>query len=221
LHRYTVTEGGMIHCSCGGKYHPRQLLRFMHFDPYNAKGSRSKSRPGLGVIGTSTDKHVFLLDYSVERHTQEQLFEKVFSFNDQWKPCLFTYEDVGNQAMAEVYIRQAQNSSDFKHRRMPYIKPCTTGNRAKEIRIRDHLLPALTRYKFAVRSTQLHFLESLATFPHPVPDHDYDLMDALAQGAPHWRFPESEDRAKEQQINEEEFLAHLGKPFSHFNIGVM
>lgn len=220
LHRYTVREGGMIECGCGKTYHPRGLLRYMHFDPYNAKGSNSKSRPAVAVIGTATDKHVFLLDYYIDRGSQEKVFAKLFEWNNQWMPVLFTYEDVGNQSMAEFYIRKAQQSVDFKGRKFPRIVPVKTGNRAKEIRIRDYFFPVFARYKFGIRSTQLHLLESLATFPHPVPDHDYDLLDALAQGAPYWRFPADEVEEVSAKVDEEAYLASLGKPFSYFQTGL-
>lgn len=220
LHRYTVSEGGVIACSCGARFHPSALLRFMHFDPYNAKGASSKSRPAVGIVGTSNDKHVFLLDYYIKRGTHEQVFEKIFDLNDQWRPCLFTYEDVGNQNMAEFYIRKAQQNPEFRHRRMPRIEATKTGNRAKEIRIRDFLIPAFTKYKFAVRETQLHFLESLDTFPATVPDHDYDLLDCLSEGAPKWRFPQAEETLVEQEAASDAYLAQLGKPYSYFQQGV-
>lgn len=217
LHYYTIEREGIIKCSCGALIHPASLLRSMHFDPYNAKKASSKSRPAVAIVGCSTDKHVILLDYYIERKTHEQTFQRLFELNDQWKPHLFTYEDVGNQNMTEAYIRKAQSAGDFSHRRFPRIEACKTGNRPKEIRIRDFLIPAFTRHKFAVRNTQLHFLQCAATFPHSVPDHDYDLWDALAQGAPRWRFPADEVQEAASKVEEEAYVAKLGQSYSYFN----
>lgn len=217
FHTYTIEKGGIINCSCGAKIHPRTLLRSMHFDPYNAKKGSSKSRPAISVVGCSTDKHIFLLDYYLDRKTHELTFQRLFEMNDQWSPYVFTYEDVGNQNMAEAYIRKAQSAPDFKHRRFPRIVPCKTGNRAKEIRIRDLLIPSFTRYKFAIRSSQFHFIQCAATFPHSVPDHDYDLWDSLAQGAPLWRFPSDEAQEVAARNEEEQYLSQLGKSISYFD----
>lgn len=216
LHKYTVAEGGVINCSCGARIHPSSLLRFMHFDPYNAKGANSKSRPAIAVVGTSVCKHIFLLDYAIKRGTHEEVFTKLFEMNDIWKPILFTYEDVGAQNMAEAYIRKAQQAADFSHRRFPRIEPVKTGNRVKEIRIRDYLIPAFTKHKFSIRPTQVHFSESLSTFPYPVPDHDYDLLDCLAQGPARWRFPQDEAKEAEEKDEQDTYLQQLGKPYSHF-----
>lgn len=219
LHRYTVEPAGTIRCSCGSILHPSALLRTMHFDPYNAKGSGSKSRPAIAVIGTSLDKHIILLDYYVTRASHEKIFQKLFSLNEQWRPMLFTYEDVGMQNMVEVYIRKFQTTTDFTGRKFPRIIATKTGNRAKEIRIRDAFLPTLTRFKFTCRDSHLHFLESLSTFPHPVPDHDYDLLDTLAAGAPRWRFPQDEGLTMQDREVEDAYLAQLGKPYSYFQGG--
>lgn len=215
IHTYTVSEGGLLQCSCGKSYSPSGMFRGLHFDPYNAKGSRSCSRPALVAVGCTSDKHVFLFDYYISRGSYEAIFQQLFTMNDRWKPHIFTYEDVGAQNMVEHHIREMQRRPDFTNRRFPRIEAVGTGNKPKEIRIRDHFIPVLTRYNFSYRTSQQHFIESLRTFPHPVPDHDYDLLDALAQGALFWRFPAGEDREKEEKQENDSYLAQLGQPYSH------
>jgi hypothetical protein len=57
--------------------------------------------------------------------------------------------------------------------------------------------------------------KQLETFPNPVLDHDYDLLDALAQGAQVWRFPDSDDTSLARRSEEEEYKKKLGVPYSY------
>lgn len=221
LHLYRVEEDGLIVCSCGAKFKPSQLQRYMHYDPYNAKGVRSASRPAIAVIGTSTDKHVFLLHYYIGKGTYEQIYDEIFALNDRWRPQLFTYEDVGHQNMCEFHIRQMEKTPAYKdaHKKFPRIEAAPTQGKAKEVRVRENLIPIIEKGKFARRQNHQMFDEMLETFPHPVPGHDYDLLDALAQGARVWRFPLSEEAIDLQKTGDDEYLAQLGKPYSRMEVG--
>ncbi len=218
FHRYKVDENGFIICSCGARLDPINMLRWMHYDPYNAK-ARSTSRPAIAIIGTTTDKHACLLDYYVARENYRTIFDKLASFNDRWSPTLFTYEDVGAQNMSEFYIREREKTQEFRdagHRKFPRIKAIPTKNKAKEVRIDDHFLQRVQQgLKFAYREQHLYFEDQLTTFPHPVFDHDYDLLDCVAQGATVWRYPVDQDAEEARQRREEEILKHLGAPYSH------
>lgn len=215
VHIYAVGEGGQIECSCGAKFMPSQLRRFAHYDPYQARGVRSTSSPAIVVVGCSADKHVFLLDYFTVKGDYDKIFNEIFRMNDEWWPELWTYEDVASQNMVEFYIREAQKTDEFKkvHRRFRRIMPAPTGGRAKEVRIRDTFLPFIENGKFACRRKHHLFFQMLETWPHAVPGHDYDLLDALAQGPQHWRFPELEDDHKSSTREEQELLKQLGKPY--------
>jgi hypothetical protein len=218
LHTYTVSEEGEIICSCGSRFKPSQLLRTMHYDPYNAKGIRSKSCPAIVVVGTSIDHHIVLLDYFTAKGSYGAIYSKLYDLNDRWRPYKFSYEDVGHQNMTEFHIRQMEKFPEHleKHKRLPVIVPSPTKNKANELRIREFLLPVFTRYKFTRRSTHLTFTDQLETFPNATLDHDYDLLVALAQGAAMpWRFPDSEDTTTSNKSAEDEYIAQLGKPYSH------
>jgi hypothetical protein len=215
VHRYTVATDGRIDCSCGAHFYPSQLLRYMHYDPYNAKGVRSNSCPAIVVIGTSSDKHIFLLDYYVAKEQYSKVFDKLFFFNDTWRPLLFTYEDVGAQNLTEHHIREVQSRPGFTHHRFPRIIGVSTHGKAKEIRIREALVPIFEKGKFACRKTHAAFLTQLTTFPMTAPGHDYDLLDAIEDGATLWRFPENEDEIKATEGKEQDVLALLGRPYSH------
>ena len=57
--------------------------------------------------------------------------------------------------------------------------------------------------------------KQLDTFPNPVLDHDYDLLDALAQGAQIWRFPDNDDKQLNARAEEEEYKKKLGVPYGY------
>lgn len=221
LHKYKVMEDGKIVCACGFTCYASQLLRYIHYDPYNAKGVNSKSCPAIPVVGTSIDKHIFLLEYFMGKGSYAKVYDKLYEFNDRWRPYIFTYEDVGHQNMTEFHIRQMEKNPDHtaKHKRFPRIVPVSTKNKANEIRIRDYLLPVFTRYKFAYREQQVAFEGQLETFPNAALDHDYDLLVALAQGGSlPWRFPQSDEELTGAKNEEKEFLDQLGKPYSQYKV---
>lgn len=220
LHTYIVADDGTMVCNCGAKFKPSQLSRYMHYDPYNAKGVRSVSRPAIAVIGTAIDQHVFLIDYYIGKGNYSKIFDELFHKNDVWRPQLFTYEDVGHQNMCEFHISEITKTPQYQkdHRHFPRILAATTGGKAKEVRIRENLIPVIEHGKFSRRQNQTMFDEMLETFPHSVPGHDYDLLDALAQGAKHWRYPQSEEQLFKEKEVEDAYLQQLGKPYSRMEV---
>lgn len=217
LHTYTVAEDGTMECNCGAKWLLSQCYRYLSFDPYNAKGGGSTSLPALVVKATSPDEHIFLVDYFLGKTNYGKIYDRIFHFNDVYRPRLFTYEDVGHQNMTEFHIREVQKTVEFKaaHRDFPRIVGCKTGNRSKEIRIRESLFPLIEKKKFSYRSRQVAFIQQLETFPHRALDHDYDLLDALAQGVDLLRFPETDDSSISKKSEEDAYLAQLNRPYSH------
>lgn len=215
LHEYRVESDGAIVCSCGDRAYPSALRRYMHYDPYNAKGNQSKSRPAIVVVGTNTTKHRYLLDYWETRGDYAKVYDKLFSMNDAWQPCLFTYEDVGHQNMTAFHIREMERNPNHrdKHLRFPRIEPAQTQGKAKEVRIRENLLTDIEKGGFSIRSKHRLFKEQLETFPNPVLDHDYDLLDATAQGRPFWQFPLTQDEDDKQKRDDDEYTSNLGRPY--------
>lgn len=219
-HFYTVNPDGQIKCSCGGTYYPSQLLRYMHYDPYNAKAS-STSCPALAVVGTSSDEHVFLLAGWTNKGSYANIFSKIFEFNDHYHPKLFTYEDVGHQNMAEYHWKEISRTAEYKaanHLKPPQILGVKTGNRSKEARIRDHFFPIIEQRKFSTRKSLTTLDSQLETFPNKVFDHDYDLLDCLAQGAPHWKYPTGDDYLLAQRTEEDAYKSQLGKGYSYASV---
>lgn len=218
LHYYTVSEAGAMQCSCGATWFPSQLNRYLHYDPYNAKGANSKSCPAIVCVGTSPDEHVFVLSAWSYKGSYAQIYEQIFSQNDRYRPGQFTYEDVGHQNSTEYHWKTIAQTTEYKaagHKRPPQIIPCGTGGRAKEVRIREGLFPFIENRKFSVRKNMVEVTKQLETFPNASLHHDYDLLDALAQGSQIWRFPESEDSILSSRAEEDAYLANLGKPYSH------
>jgi len=219
LHYYSVDKDAsgyaVIKCSCGGTYYASALNRYLHYDPYNAKGVGSSSCPALVMAAASHDEHVFILDYFTVRSNYPKIFDRIFHFNDVWRPILFTYEDVGNQNMCEFHINEVKKTVEYKskHHNFPRIVAKRTGNRAKETRIREALLPVISNKKLALRKTQTEFYEQLDTFPNKRLTDDYDLLDAAAQGADEWRFPEAQDTRDRVKSEEEEYLRHFNEPY--------
>lgn len=215
LHTYHIDEGQLV-CSCGAKWYLHQCLRWMHFDPYNAKGVRSKSRPAIANVATSPDKHIFALDYFIGKENYAKIYERIFDYSDRYRPHMFTYEDVSGQNMAEFHIKTIIRTAEFRvaHKPFPTIRPVPIHNKANEIRIREYLLPRFKTAKFSYRVEQQHFIESLRTFPNPVLDHDYDLLVALAQGATQWRFPQDELTRVSERADRDDYFKKLGEPYS-------
>lgn len=216
LHTYHFDENHVMVCSCGAHWTLAQCLRWIHYDPYNAKGVRSKSRPAIPVVATAPDRHIFLVDYFIGKENYEKIFDKIFAFNDRYRPFKFTYEDVSGQNMAAFHIQQMIRTDEYKkaHKNFPPIHAVPVKNKANEVRIREFLLPTFKQAKFSYRPEHQHFRESLQTFPNVVQDHDYDLLVALAQGAAVWRFPADELREREESESESAYLEKLGQPYS-------
>lgn len=221
-HYYTVAEDGAMHCSCGGTYYPSQLLRYLHYDPYNAKAT-STSCPAIVGVGTSSDEHVFVLSIWTTRGTYDKVYDQIFTQNDRYRPGLFTYEDVGHQNSVEYHWKTLSKTTEYKaeHRNPPTIQGVKTGNRNKETRIRESLFPVIENRKFSTRRNMLGLDRQLETFPNKTLDHDYDILDALAQGAMVWKFPDSDDTRLVAAAEEKEYLAKLGTPYGHSMAGAL
>jgi hypothetical protein len=217
LHTYTVGGDAIMSCSCGAKWRASQLYRYIHYDPYNAKGGGSTSCPAIVVVGTSSDGHIFLIDYFLGKENYGKIYEVLFRYNDTWRPRLFTYEDVGHQNAVAFHWTEIARTVEYKqrHKNPPRIEGVKTGNRSKELRIREGLFPAISQKKFAVRSTHVSFLKMLDTFPHRVFDHDYDLLDALAQGSTTWAYPQNAEQDQRTREEEDEYLAHFNEPYGY------
>lgn len=217
LHTYTVEEDGRMVCSCGRHFYLSSLQRYMHLDPSQAR-ARSTSRPCIAVVGTAPDKHVFLLDFWMKKADYGAIFKTLTSFNNAYRPKMLTYEDVGSQNMFEYHLRQLQESVEFKeakNRRFPYIQPVPTKSEPKEDRIKQHFFPVVEAGRFAYRPfTQQALPRQMETFPFPALDHDYDLLDVLAQGALVWRYQAAEAEARDAANAEANIEAALGKPYS-------
>lgn len=215
LHEYRVDEQGRMICSCGAKWRPSQCNRYLHYDPYNAKGPGSKSLPCVAATACAPDKHVFLLEYFIKKVPYAKLYDYIFHANDTWRPIAITYEDVGHQNMFEFHVRQIQDTLEFKskHHKLPRIVPCKTGNKSKEIRIRESLLPVFEKAKFARRAAHQTFDGMVRTFPNGRLHDDYDILDALAQGPAVWRYPDTEEAAIARRDVNDEYEAQLGKPY--------
>jgi len=218
FHLYTIRSSNEIWCkTCQKSYYIEGMNRYIHYDPYNAKKKLSRSLPAIAVVGTAVDKHVFLLDSYIKKDAYEKIFAKLFELNTVWDPVMLTYEDVGAQNMAEYYIRQFQKSKEFKEMKArPFrrIEPVTTSGRPMEIRVRDYLIPVIEKGKFGIHESQTQILEMAATFPHTVPGHDYDLLDALAQGPRVWRYPMDSEEETKYDKYEQERLRDMATPYS-------
>lgn len=217
LHYYTVAQDGRINCSCGAGFYASGLNRYMHYDPYNAKGVGSSSCPAIVIVGTSSDEHVIILDYWMSKGSYGNVYEHIFHLNKIWRPQLFTYEDVGHQNLTAFHISEIQKTTEYKAKypRFPRCEGVTTGDRSKEYRIRQGVFPVIEQKKMAVRKTQMSLLNMLETFPNKSFDHDYDLLDAIAQGSGKWRYPERSEDHLRISSEEEEYLRHFNAPYGH------
>lgn len=221
LHTYIVEEDGKIACSCGSSFYPSQLLRFLHYDPYNAKGARSSSCPAIAVVGCSVDKHVVLLDYYTAKGSYIQVFDNLFRLGKKWKPSKLTYEDVGAQNMAEFYIKQRQQVAGYEGYSFKNIQPVPTKGKPFEVRVRDYLMPILRGEggrKFTRRKTHLLFESQLESFPSASFEHDYDLLDALTQGTQVWRFPLSFEEQQQSKQDDTKAIARINTPYTHLKV---
>ncbi len=217
LHHYEVESDGKMVCSCGATFYASQLIRYLHYDPYNAKGPRSSSCPALVAVGTSSDKHTFLLGYWSAKGSYAHVFQQIFTMGNRWRPTVFTYEDVGAQNMCEFYIKEEQKKPDFKGYRFPRILAIPTRNKPKDVRMRDYLFPVIRGEggrAFSVRRSHISFENQIENFPGVSFEHDYDLLDATTQGATIWQYPMLEDDEKEYKSEDAEAIKRLGRPYS-------
>lgn len=218
IHYYTVQRDGLIKCSCGYTTRASYLHRVMSYDPYNAKGNNSRSCPAIVVLGVASNKHVFLLDYSLYKGSYNKVFDKIFDFNNRWRPHVFSYEDVGNQNMCEFYIKQHVKRPDYTGKPFPPIKPCPTRGKGMEIRVRDALFPIVRMGNFAIRNDQTKFVEMCQTFPSPSFEHDYDLLDACAQAPYFLKAPQTVEALEDLEQQSTTGLDALGVPYSHYEV---
>jgi hypothetical protein len=220
LHFYTVDrERGRLVCSCGASWSPRQMLRYMNYDPYQSRNT-SVSCPALVVTGTTADKHIILLQTWTHRGSYAEVFDQMWRMNDAWKPHYFSYEDVGSQNMTEEYIRKAQSEATFNDKyktKIVNIQRDKPGGKAMELRVRDHLFPVLRGVSgtFACHRNHQAFLQQLQTFPFPHHAHDYDILDALAYAARRWRFPLPDEALPLIEQADSAAIAAYSKPYSH------
>jgi hypothetical protein len=215
IHRYKV-EGGKIKCNCGFEVWPESLYRYGHYDPFNAKVG-SISCPAIVTIGTAWDKHIFLLEAFHTKGQYERIYQKIYEQNNTWRWRKFTYEDVGHQNMTHFHIRQMEKNPAHleQNTRIAEIIGLPTRGKTKEVRIRESLFPYLEHGKFSIREAHKGFYSQLENFPNKMLDHDYDLLDAVAQGASlPWAYPLNEEQEEEYRAKEDEFLKELGKPYS-------
>lgn len=227
IHTYEIVgdrtgeKPNRIQCSCGSWFRADDLLRYIGFDPYNAKGKGSVSLPCIAVVGNADDEHTFLLDYFMVRVGYEALFEKWLEMNDQWLPHYATYEDAMGQNMFEYVLGQKEQERGFykKHKELPPIEPVGTGGKPMELRVRDMVMPLLaanTPGKLSVHKDCQIIHNMLDTFPHRVPGHDYDLLDTLAQlvKANCWRYPRTEVEEDKQAAEERMFQDMMGEGYT-------
>jgi hypothetical protein len=215
IHRFKVDKN-IIKCNCGAEADPAELKIYLHYDPYNAKGVASISCPALVAVGLSGDNHIYTLEYFMVKGSYERIYDKIYEFNDRWRPFEFTYEDVGHQNMTEFHIRQMEKTSEHskKHRKLNRITAVKTGGKTKESRIRDFFMPYVVKGQFAIREKHELLQDMVKTFPNKVLGHDYDLLDALAQGALVWRFPQTDAFWKREKEQEDIITSQLGQPYS-------
>jgi hypothetical protein len=230
LHYYHVEPDGRIVCDTCldahlragqpdmtflGFWYASDLNRYLHYDPYNAKGVGSTSCPALVVVACCPDGHVLLLDYWMGKQNYGKVYDRIFWYNDTWRPRMMTYEDVGHQNLTEFTVKEIAKTQEYKakHKPFPRMEGVATGNRSKELRIREGLFPVIEKKKFGIRKKHQTFLNMLETFPHRQLDHDYDLLDALSQGAKLWRFPEQMERVDKRAAEEQEYLRAFNQPY--------
>lgn len=224
LHIFTIEHGG-IKCDCGAFWLPQQCTRIGHYDPFNAKGVRSKSCPAVLTTFLAPDNHVFLVETYAKRGTYDQVYEAIFHQNDKYCWHKFSYEDVAHQNLTEQALKFAQQSEKFRrfHRRLPRIVAVPTRGVEKKLRIRDGLIAWLSAdAKLGVRSREHPVVKMLQTFPNDALNHDYDILDALNQGLlidtsgnKVWSWPQPDELKDQTRSSETEYLSQLGQPYSH------
>lgn len=222
LHFYTIGDDGRLHCEkCNKDYYASSMYRYIRYDPYNAKGAGSTSCPAIVVLGTTSDRHVFLLDFYTSKENYSKVYDRLFFYNDTWRPREFTYEDVGHQNLTEHHIKSLERTAEHKakHKNFPRMEGVPTGGKSKEFRIRQGLFPIIEKKKFGLRKVKHQsFLSQLETFPFKVIGHDYDLLDAACQKADQLQFPNSEDEDKFNREGEDTYLENFNKPFSYAGV---
>ena len=78
------------------------------------------------------------------------------------------------------------------------------------------MFPFIESGHFSRRSIHTTFDNMLQNFPMPVMDHDYDLLDALAQGKSGeiWVYPVSMETENRLKAESQAILSSIGKPYN-------
>lgn len=152
-----------------------ELFVTITVDPNSGK-LQAPDKAAIVVHGTSPRGEIFTLDVIDERWTPDGLIDAWFDLAVKWMPARCGFEDAGQQNTLYYAEKKMQEMGRFFE-----LRPTSHGNKEKQVRIRQALDTPLKKKKLFFRRDQLTLISQVQMHPQ-LADHNWDLIDCLAQG---------------------------------------
>jgi len=157
---------------------PRDYLVYTvaFLDPAGGKENKqkTKARSAIAVVSCDAANRIFVRDTWAERCATQKIYQKIYEFNEKYKPLVFGIEGNAQQGLFcdSVAMDAYQKGIDLP---VQSIVHPTSMN--KDFRIRTHLQPVVSQGRLFVQKDQYKLLEEILDFPMSTIK---DLIDALA-----------------------------------------
>lgn len=154
-----------------------RLLRIAFVDPASGKKDVIKStraRSAIVCIGVDDCQRVLVLDAWAERCSTERLIERIFAFDDQWRPQTFGIESSAQQSLfADAVLLHSR----WQGRSLPVQPVRQPTGIDKDWRIRTAIQPVLADGRLFLQAAHHELRAEIAAFPM---GRLKDMVDALA-----------------------------------------
>jgi predicted phage terminase large subunit-like protein len=146
-------------------------------DPASGKKQqlkKIKARSAIVVVGADLLRRAFVLHAWADRCPTDQLVERIFSINDQFKPRLFGIEA---NAMQSLFADSMTLEAAHRDKRLPLVAVTQSTKVEKDWRIRSTMQPIIAYGRLFIQDHQVELKSELTSFPLTFLK---DLIDALS-----------------------------------------
>lgn len=158
----------------------RELDIVITVDPNSGK-PLAPDKAAIVVHGVSPDDEIFVLSSRSERWSPDALIDNIWNDCEKWHPRCVGIEEAGQQNTIYYFEKKCAAS------RMYYnIEPLKHKNVPKDQRIRTGLDTPLKTHRLFFMRTQATLVSQVTMHPQ-LAEHNWDEIDALANGAKLYR----------------------------------
>lgn len=151
---------------------------FFFCDPAGKKkpGEIKRVRSRSAIVGVASDhlSRIFVLYAWAKRCTTDELIERMFEVQGQFKPRTFGVEA---NAMQSLFADAVRRESRLLQKRIALLPVTQPTNIDKDFRVRAALQPVIAWGRLFVQEHQTELIHELTSFPMSATK---DLVDALA-----------------------------------------